>query len=314
MHQVELGRAAARARLGAGVADAGAVRRPTLPADRAGRKKKGLGEAGLTRPAGAHERDRSGACRSGGHASLSSRVAKREPRRSAAALNPASVPPFGGELQGGRAGGGTMRERRAVAGLSWGGRGALRPRSKRMPATTTAADHGRPPDPRRRARRHARPLGGLAEINPAYFSDPEDSFHSDLSPIGAPTGRRSRRRCQAAQRRRDRRPRLGLRRLHLAVDPRPASYPGHRHLRPGTGSMCVYEPAPPRERAEAPVRIMVVEKPGQRDGNRVTRDEPSGSPRRGLDPGRAGGSRRHRRWRHRRRCRDRLIAGCRSLA
>ena len=43
MHQVELGRAAARARLGAGVADAGAVGDIALPPDRAGRKKKGLG-------------------------------------------------------------------------------------------------------------------------------------------------------------------------------------------------------------------------------------------------------------------------------
>jgi hypothetical protein len=67
MHQVELGRSAARPRLRAGIADGVPAVHRSLAIDRAGRKKKGLGEAGLAGAAGAHKRD--------GAASLASRSA-----------------------------------------------------------------------------------------------------------------------------------------------------------------------------------------------------------------------------------------------
>ena len=103
MHQVEFGRAAARARLGAGVADAAAVGDMALPPDRAGGKKKGLGEAGLAGPAGAHERDGSGAGSSGGHIRLLGSAARL--REEDAAARPhgetSRLHPSGAKCKGG---------------------------------------------------------------------------------------------------------------------------------------------------------------------------------------------------------------------
>jgi hypothetical protein len=67
VHQVELGRAAARPCFWTAIADAAAGVDAALPGDRSGTKKKGLSKAGFASPTRPDERHGSGFSRSFGH-------------------------------------------------------------------------------------------------------------------------------------------------------------------------------------------------------------------------------------------------------
>ena len=102
--EVDLGRSAARPRLGACIADAASVGDRSLPAGRAGGKKKGLGEAGFPSAARPDERDGPGACSSFGHDRLLRPLPRSARRRGSASFGNRQTVPIRREVQGGTRG------------------------------------------------------------------------------------------------------------------------------------------------------------------------------------------------------------------
>jgi hypothetical protein len=111
----------------------------------------------------------------------------------------------------------------------------------------------------------------VAEINPAYLQDAEVPFYSGLVPGGRPRADWAQVQAQEyqAQAQGQTPPPAGCVGCTWPVDPTPREDPAIATY--DRMQYAQYEPAPPRERAEAPVRIMVVEQPAERDWNRVTR-------------------------------------------
>ena len=109
----------------------------------------------------------------------------------------------------------------------------------------------------------------VAEINPAYMQDAEVPFYSGLVPGGRPRADWAQVQAQEYQAEAQTPPPASCVGCTWPVDPTPREDPAiARYDRLQSAR---YETPAPVERAEAPVRIVVVEQPAQRDWSNVTR-------------------------------------------
>jgi hypothetical protein len=109
----------------------------------------------------------------------------------------------------------------------------------------------------------------IGEINPAYLQDPEVPFYSSLVPGGHQRADWAQVQAQEYQAEAQAPPPASCVGCSWPADPTPREDPAiARYDRPQD---LTYAAALPREQAQAPAQIVIVEQPAERDWSRVTR-------------------------------------------